>query len=70
MIEAMALSRPVVATGIEGNTVEVTHGETGLLCRPADPADAVLDPTHSSTLTRTGRFRYHHGARAARIILP
>ena len=39
VIEAMALSRPIVATDIEGNPIVVAHGETGLLSRPADPQD-------------------------------
>ncbi len=38
-LEAMALSRALVATRVGGNPELVEEGVTGLLCRPADPDD-------------------------------
>lgn len=62
VIEAMALSRPIIATDVEGNTVEVAHGETGLLSRPADPADLaeklmelLNDPVRRAAMGEAGR---------------
>ncbi len=37
IVEAMALGKPVVATKVGGTPDAVIHGETGLLCEPADP---------------------------------
>jgi glycosyltransferase involved in cell wall biosynthesis len=37
IVEAMALGKPVVATRVGGTPDAVVHGETGLLCEPADP---------------------------------
>ncbi len=62
VIEAMALSRPIIASDVEGNTVEVAHGETGLLSRPADPADLaeklmelLNDPLRRAAMGEAGR---------------
>jgi glycosyltransferase involved in cell wall biosynthesis len=41
VIEAMAAARPVVATPVGGVTDAVTHGVTGLLVPPDDPAPLV-----------------------------
>lgn len=38
LIEALACERPVVATDVGGVRFVVRDGETGLLCRPQDPA--------------------------------
>ncbi len=38
VLEAMAAGRPVIATEVDGTGEAVTHGETGLLVPPADPA--------------------------------
>jgi glycosyltransferase involved in cell wall biosynthesis len=45
VLEAMAVGKPVVASGIEGIAEILVHDETGLLVPPADPpalADAIL----------------------------
>lgn len=64
LIEAMAASRPVVATDVGGNREAVVHGETGLLV-PAADADrlaaamlAVLrQPDRGAAWGRAGRRR-------------
>ncbi len=38
LIEAAALSKPIVATSVDGSREIITDGETGLLVPPADPA--------------------------------
>lgn len=38
VLEAMAAEKPVIATAIAGTGEAITHGETGLLVPPADPA--------------------------------
>ena len=45
LIEAMAMSRPVIATDVGGNAEAVVDGETGIIIPPDDPeklADALL----------------------------
>jgi glycosyltransferase involved in cell wall biosynthesis len=37
VVEAMALSRPVVATAIGGSIEQVLDGQTGYLVQPGDP---------------------------------
>ena len=39
ILEAMALSKPVVATNIKGNNELVVHGETGYLVEPGNPEE-------------------------------
>ncbi len=39
VLEAMACSKPVIATAVEGTAELVVHGQTGLLVRPADVED-------------------------------
>jgi glycosyltransferase involved in cell wall biosynthesis len=44
-LEAMAMSKPVVATNIDGITEQITHGKEGVLVQPRDPdalAEAVI----------------------------
>lgn len=64
LIEAMAASRPVVATHVGGVPEVVVHDETGLLVPPGDPsalAAAVLsllkNPTLATEMGRKGRAR-------------
>ena len=38
LVEALAIGRPVVASGLPGISELITDGETGLLSRPHDPA--------------------------------
>jgi len=64
LLEAMALSKPVVATKIEGNDEVVVDGETGYLVPPADPqalAEAILrllkDPSLRYQMGQKGRER-------------
>lgn len=39
IIEAMALGKPVVATRVGATHEAVVHGDTGILCKPRDPAE-------------------------------
>ena len=61
-LEAMALSRPVIATGVGGLTEIITHQKSGLLVAPESPAalaDAIerlgRDPDLRSVLAAAGR---------------
>jgi glycosyltransferase involved in cell wall biosynthesis len=78
LLEALALERPVVATRVGGIPEIVTHGESGLLVPPADPAamaDAILrlldDPRLAAACGAAGRrtieARYGLDAMAARF---
>lgn len=64
LLEALALARPVVATAVGGIPEVITHGETGLLVPPRDPAalaEAILwllnNPTEAARLGEQGRER-------------
>ena len=78
LLEALALERPVVATRVGGIPEIVTHGESGLLVPPANPAamaDAILrlldDPRLAASCGAAGRrtveTRYGLDAMAARF---
>ena len=63
ILEAMATALPVVATSVGGNPELVTHGVTGLIVAPADPAVMALalqslatDPVHAASLGLAGRL--------------
>jgi glycosyltransferase involved in cell wall biosynthesis len=62
MLEAMALGKPVVATGVGGVASIVRDGETGLVVPPCDSArlaerilELLDDPLRARTLGETGR---------------
>jgi glycosyltransferase involved in cell wall biosynthesis len=76
LLEALALERPVVATRVGGIPEIVTHGESGLLVPPSNPAamaDAILrlldDPRLAASCGAAGRrtveTRYSLDAMAA-----
>lgn len=60
--EALAVGRPVVTTGVSGNTEIVRPGETGLVVPPGDPEamaraviDTLNDPEAARRRTEAGR---------------
>ena len=64
LLEAMAWSRPIVATAVNGCAEVVVDGETGYLVEPADTvrwADRVIelldDPAKAALMGRRGRVR-------------
>jgi glycosyltransferase involved in cell wall biosynthesis len=67
VLEAMASSRPVVASDVAAVSTAVGHGHTGLLVRPGDPAalaaaltSLVDDPARRLTMGRAGRAVVEH----------
>jgi glycosyltransferase involved in cell wall biosynthesis len=64
LVEALAASRPVVATDVGGVGHVVQHGETGWLCAPGDAAglarllqQVIADPETSGRMAEAGRLR-------------
>lgn len=52
ILEAMAMAKPIVATGVDGVPEAVVDGETGILSPPSDPAalaDAILSLLQNSS---------------------
>jgi glycosyltransferase involved in cell wall biosynthesis len=75
ILEAMAASRPVVATDVRGCREEVVDGETGWIVPPADPsalADAIgkllAEPERARAMGRAGRRRAEKEYDQARVI--
>ena len=75
ILEAMAASRPVVATDVRGCREEVVDGETGWIVPPADPsalADAIgtllADPEQARAMGRAGRRRAEKEYDQGRVI--
>lgn len=75
IIEAMAASRPVVATAVGGIPEVVVHGETGLLVPPGDPAaladalhELLAHPERARELGARGRERAHEKFRIEAIV--
>jgi glycosyltransferase involved in cell wall biosynthesis len=68
LLEAMAWSRPVIATAVNGCSEIVAHGHTGFLAPPGDAAAwashvlALLnDPAMAARMGRAGREQVEHG---------
>jgi glycosyltransferase involved in cell wall biosynthesis len=63
LLEAMACSRPIVATAVEGNLDALVHEQSGLLVEPAPGAVAagvgslLADPARSAALGNAARVR-------------
>lgn len=62
MLEAMALARPVIATGVGGSGAVVKDGETGLIVPPSNPeklAERIIellsDPIRARSIGNTAR---------------
>jgi glycosyltransferase involved in cell wall biosynthesis len=75
LIEAMAASRPVVATAVGGVPDLVTHGENGLLVEPGNPsatADALVtllgDDQRRRAMGEAGRRRVRHAYGVDRLV--
>jgi glycosyltransferase involved in cell wall biosynthesis len=75
VLEAMAASRPVVATDVGGTPDAVRHETTGLLVPPSDPsrlAEAILrlylEPALRARLGATGREAARAGYGADAVI--
>lgn len=64
LLEAMASSKPIVATDVGGNGEVVSHGKNGILCRRSDSRDLgaslatlLRNPQMQSRMGRAGRER-------------
>jgi len=75
ILEAMAASKPVVATAVDGNVEQVVDGETGLLVPPADGdalAGALLklarDRAKARRMGEAGRRRVEREFPVARMV--
>ncbi|MBW1787939.1 MAG: glycosyltransferase family 4 protein [Deltaproteobacteria bacterium] len=68
LIEAMAYSRPIVATAVGGIPEIIKDGKTGLFCPPGDPAclaeklqTLIEDPAKRAQLGQAARIAYEKG---------
>ncbi len=64
-LEAMAMAKPIVAAAVGGLQELIRDGDTGLLCRPEDPAALA---TSLADLAAAARRRDAVGARARRFV--
>jgi glycosyltransferase involved in cell wall biosynthesis len=63
VVEAMALSRPVVATNIGGSQEQVVDGVTGYLVNPNDPA-AMADGIEMLLMSSDKRQKFGNSGHA------
>jgi len=68
LLEAMASTRPVIATNVSGNRELVNSGVDGILVKPADPpalAEAIIDLMRDKARARAMGERARHKAKTS-----
>jgi len=75
VLEAMACGVPQVATDVGGTREAVSHGETGLLCPPNDPAaladrvvELLRDPARRERMAAASQRRHRERFTLGRMI--